>query len=620
MPKPLPERHHAPLLACSPGGEPNVRPHLLAAFAAVSLLALSACSHSQPVLPSGAFSGGSLSLSPFASAPSPCPTFDPPTHRVSGVYQIPSAASGMSAECAIDEALSSGQEVVGYDDTAFYWQSLNEMSQPIPMPSADVSSPTNERKEFEKLAPRGAPVATVFNGVLPLSVVAAVRQGDASVGTFQGYADSKAILDRMLGRWESVNAGLVTDAFAPAAPPSPKPLTHDPKVWMEVGRYSSSSQINDAGHQSGTASAGFVVYRLNTSNPKYDTFLISIQGTNSVTGFNGCKFNGGTGGRGHYCEWTNWVGEALTMHVEIATAGGISALGQIVDSQPKNSVSTGTYELSEGADLKAEVNCSVTDAAGVEGSNASSSSAYNSCGVTAGGTYSTKATQTWNVQSRNIRNRTAPNGTKADFGMAFSGWNGNSCTNPGSLPDDLKSTGDFGASAIVRIPRYAIYTSSTPRLRLIAVYRGATASWYYFLSCSDANPAQAAEALSPEFELPTFSVQPTNLSVSAGNSVKFAIYSKNPELDCGLMPSLWLFQGGKFIAPAKAGLEITADNQTALAILRKRAELAPRVQTWTVAASSKSTKGTYTLFVDTHPGGESDSTRLGGIPVTLTIN
>jgi len=390
---------------------------------------------------------------------------------------------------------------------------------------------------------------------------------------------------------------------------------------MEVGRYGGTAQINDAGHQSGSASAGFVVYRLNTKNPMYDTFLITIQGVNSVTGFNGCKFNGGSGGRGYYCEWAmGAIHEALTVQASLASEGTVSALGQIVDSQPKNAVSSGTYTLEEGADLKAEVNCSVTDTAGVEAGDKSASSAYDSCGVTAGGTYSTKVTQTWNVHSRNIRNRTAPNGTTADFGMAFSGWNGNSCTNPGSLPDDSKSTGDFGASAIVRIPRSAIYTSPTPRLRLIAPFRGGTASWYYLFTCSDPNVAQGTLALSPVFELPTFSVAPTTIVVTAGSSSRFDIYSKNPELNCGLMPSLWLFKNGKFIAPAKAGLDITADDKTALAILRKSPEQVPRVQTWKITASSAPTKGTYTLFVDTSPGGESDSTRYGGIPVSLTIN
>lgn len=596
-----------------------MRPRVFVVSSALLLFAVAACSRSQSVLPSGNLSSESRYPIRVDSAPSPCATFEPPIHSVSGVYDIPANASGSTAECAVNEALASGEEVIGYGDLPFFWQSVSALTAPIPISSARVSSPAEPAPfRYSKIVPPGAPRATVSNGMLPLSAIAAIRRTDGVVETFQGFADSTSILNGMLNQWQHTHAQTRLGAEAPAAK---NLLVRDPKVWMELARAGNSVQINDDGRQSGTASTGFVIYRLNTGNKLYDTFLVTVEGNNSVTGFNGCVFNGGSGGRGYYCEWINAVGNGLRVNAYLSTPGNASApLGKITDAQPKNATTSGTYEISEGADLTAEANCAVTDSAGLA-TNASSASSSSSCGVKIGGTYSTKVTQTWDVKSRTIVNYTAPQGaTTGDWAMKFNGWNSDSCGKAGTLPADLKNAGDFGAAEIIRIPRNLIYTSSKPSLMLVGSYQGGTGAWYYLFSCSDLRESRAGNAVYQTFALPEFAVNRTAITIKAGGSDQFVITSKNPNLDAGLIPSLSLVGRGKVINPQSVGLDIAADNRSALAIKSKDEARMPLVQTWTITAASSATKGTYSLFLDTFPGGETDSTRSGPLEVTLTIN
>jgi hypothetical protein len=582
-----------------------MRAHLPLVFATLWLLAFSACSQSQSALP------------PSAASSESCDNFEPPTESLHGVYDIPSNASGSSAECATDEALASGQEVVGYGDMPFFWQSLDALSQPISMPLAIASSPPNEPREFEKVAPPGAPRAPVSNGTLPLTVAAAYRQTNGVVDTFQGAAASNPALDGLLTEF---SAGAGADGQRRVEQPNLQAFTIDPKVWMELGSYNSSVSVDASGRISGTASGGYRIYRLNTRNPRYDYFLVTLDGLNKVQGFNNCKYDFPR----YYCEWLN---RGLRLSVYFARISDARVgVGEVTEAQPKSEVTQGKYEVAEGADLKAELNCSVSDSAGSEdlvrpgpvGAQVQPQDAE--CGVTAGGTYSTKVTLTWDIKSRTVHNYTAPLGTTADWDMTFGGWTPETCKG-GPFPEDSKTSGDFGAAAIIRVPRDVIYNSSAPRLMVVAQIQGRTTAWEYLLRC-DGYEYQSGWAQYPIFELPTFSVDANatkGLTVPAGGSAKFVITSKRPDLLTGIPASLWLVKDGTIKKFSDVGLKATADNETALAIARKTWDIIPRVQTWTVTAGATAPKTTYVLYVDTYPGGETDSVRLRPIAVPLTI-
>ncbi len=578
-----------------------MKPHVSVVFAALFFLALSACSQSSV---------------PSAVSSQSCDGFEPPVASLHGVYDIPSNASGPSAACTIDEALASGDEVVGRNDLPFFWQSLDALSEPASMPLAMASSPPNEPPQFKKFVPPGAPRASVSNGVLPSLIVAAYRQTNGVVDTFQGDADSSSVLNEMLDQWHQTGAG--PDADATIVQQTIQPFRFDPKVWMNLGNYNGEVAIDASGRVSGRASAAYRVFRLNTRDPKYDYFLITLDGLNKVQGFNDCKYDFPR----FYCEWLN---RGLRLSVRLARSTDPSTgIGNITEAEPKNAITSGKYEISEGYDLKGEISCEVGDSAGVSSQVRPSPFTERlqpqaaKCGVNGGATYSSKVTQTWDVQSRTIHNYTAPSGTTGDWDMTFSGWSDN-CKG-GPFPEDLKTTGDFGAAEIIRVPRDVIYTSSAPRLMLVATFSGRTIGWEYLLRC-DGYEYQSSWALFPTFELPTFFVNATKgLAVSAGSSGQFVITSKIPDADIGLTANLVLIKNGEKLDPKDVGLKITADDRTAYAILSNRPDIMPRVQTWTVTASATAPKTTYKLYVDTVPGGETDNVRLGPIEVPLTIN
>ena len=521
----------------------------------------------------------------------------------------------MSAECAVDEALASGQQVVGYGDMPFFWQTLGVLSEPVPMPLAIASSPPNVPVEFTKVVLPGTPRASIDSGILPLSVVAAYRQTDGTVNTFQGGADSSSELNEMLGQWHPTAAG--PDAGALGEPHSLQPFKFDPSVWMNLGSYNASASIDASGHVSGTANGAYRLYRLNTRDPRYDYFLITLDGLNKVSGFNGCVYKFPT----NYCEWLN---RRLKLSVYLARVSDPkTGIGNIIEAEPKSAATSGKYEISEGADLTAEVNCSVGDSAGVAkgGKNPAVTGALQpretGCGVSGGATYSSKVTQTWDIQSRTVHNFTTPLGTTGDWEMTFTGWEDN-CKG-GPFPEDSKTAGDFGAATIIRIPRDVIYTSPAPRLMVVASVQGGTVGWEYLINCKGFE-YRSGWAVFPIFELPVFFVSPTTIAVPAGGSRQFTINSKVPDADIGLTPSLLLVKNGKILDPASVGLDITADDRTAIAIYQKRPDIVPRVQVWKITASPTAAKTTYTLFVDTSPGGETDNVRRGPIEVSLTIN
>lgn len=582
-----------------------MRPHALVLFAALSLVAFSACAQSQSAIP-------------LATSSQSCGNFEPPAESLHGVYDIPSNASGTSAECAADEALASGQEIVGYGDIPFFWQSLDALSAPIPMPLAIASSPPNVPREFKKYAPPGAPLASVSNGTLPLSLVAARRQTSGVVDTFQADADSSSELNDLLAQWHKT--GTRADAGAPVEHPNVEPFKIDPKVWMELGSYFGSVAIDAPKHVSGNASGGYNIYRLNTRNPRYDYFLVTLDGLNKV------EFNCRDGGTVYYCEWLN---HSVQLSVYLAQdSNPKKGIGEVVDYAPTSEVSTGTYTNEEGAELKAELNCTVGDSAGAEalvrGGPVSPQVRPQDaeCGATAGGTYSTKVTVTWNVKSRSVHNYTVKNGTTADWDMTFAGWP-DGCHNKG-IPDDSKTSGDFGAAAIVRVPRDLIYNVNPPRLMVLAQLRGRTLAWdYNVFRCSDGLRYESAWSQAPIFQLPTFSVDPNatqGLTVPAGGSAQFLITSKRTDLLTGIPASFWLAKDGNLIKKfSDVGIKLTPDSETALAMQRKTWDIIPRVQTWTVTAAATTPKGAYILYVDTFPGGETDSVRLRPIIVPLTI-
>jgi hypothetical protein len=573
--------------------------------AALSVLALFACSQSQSTLPTATASSQS------------CNNFEPPLESLHGVYDIPSDASGSSAECATDEALASGQEIVGHGDMPFFWQSLDALSMPISMPLAIASSPPNVPEKFKKAIPPGAPVAKVSSGTLPLTVVAAYRQSNGVVDTFQGDADSSSVLNDMLTQWEKAGSG--PNADAAVEQPDVQPYAIDPKVWMELGSYHGDIAIDASGHVSGRADGGYHIYRLNTRNPRYDYFLITLDGINQAS-FNNCKYEFPR----YYCQWIN-RGVRLSAYLA-KDSNPRAGLGEVIDAAPKSEVTTGTYTSEEGAELKAELNCSVGDSAGAEDLVRPGPVSERvlpqdaECGVTAGGTYSTKVTVTWNVKSRTVHNYTAPNGTTADWDMTFAGWP-DGCKNNG-LPEDSKSTGDFGAAAIVRIPRDQIYNVTPPRLMVVLQLQGRTIGWDYLLSCSDAYQYTSAWSQTPIFQLPTFSVDANatkGLTVPPGGSAKFQVISQRTDLLTGIPASLWLVKDGAIKKFSDVGIKMTPDNETGLAIARKTWDIMPRVQTWTITAGATAPKTTYVLYVDTVPGGETDSVRLRPIAVPLTI-
>lgn len=494
----------------------------------------------------------------------------------------------------------------------FFWQSLDALSEPMPMPLAKASSPPNQPAEFEKLVPPGAPRATISNGTLPLSVVAAYRQTNAVVDTFQGDADSSSVLNEMLGQWYRSGPGPDVEQQ------TLQPFKYDPKVWTNLANSNGEVSIDAAGHVSGKASAAFRVFRLNTKDPRYDYFLVTLDGLNKVTGFNGCEYRFPR----WYCEWLN---RGLRLSVRLAKSTNPSVgIGNITEAEPKNAVTSGKYEISEGYDLKAEVSCEVGDSAGVASRVRTGPLTEHlqpqdaKCGVGGGASYSSKVTQTWDIQSRTVHNYTAPSGTTGDWDMAFSGWSSDTCKG-GPFPEDSKSAGDFGAAAIIRVPRDVIYTSPAPRLMLVATLSGRTIGWEYFARC-DGFDYQSSWALFPTFELPTFFVSATTgLAVPAGGSNQFVITTKIPDADIGLGASLSLFKNGEILKPGDVGLKITADDRTAYAIVAKRPDIMPRVQTWTITATATAPKTTYKLYIDTVPGGATDTVRLGPIEVPLTI-
>lgn len=596
-----------------------MKPHLLIAFVALSLLELPACSRSQSSLPSAAFSSESQSLLPSADSTQSCNNFEPPIRSLHGVYNIPAHAAGPSAECALDEALASGKEVVGYDDIPFLWQSLDALTAPIPMPLAVASSSPKEPAAFRysKVVPPGAPRAWVSSGTLPLSVVAAYRETNGVVDTFQGDADSTSVLNQMLDQWNRAGPG--PHASAAERQNTLQPFKFDPKVWTNFGNFDTSVSINGPGRVSGKGSAGFRVFRLNTKDPKYDYFLITLDGLNQVQGWNDCKYDFPR----FYCEWLN---RGLRLTVYLARINSPQTpIGTIFEAEPKSAITSGKYEISEGAELKTEVNCAVGDQAGMANLVQIYPVAEHlrpqevKCGVNAGATYSSSVTQSWDVQSRNVHNYTAPLGTTGDWDMTFSGWNDQTCKG-GPFPEDLKTAGDFGAAEIIKVDRNLIYGAGQPRLQLAATLRGRTIGWEYLLNCSGSE-YQSGWAIFPTFELPTFYVNTTQLTVRAGGSSQFVVSSKIPDAEIGLGASLWLIKNGTFIKdPSKVGLTVTADNKTAYAIAAKRPDIMPRVQTWTISAATSAEKGTYTLYVDTVPGGATDNVRSGPLEVSLTIN
>jgi hypothetical protein len=419
----------------------------------------------------------------------------------------------------------------------------------------------------------------------------------------------------MLAQWQKSRAGPGADVEQPSV----QPYTIDPKVWMQMGSYFGEAPIDASGHVSGYANGGYRVYRLNTNNPRYDYFLVTLDGLNKV------EFNCRDAGTVYICEWLNHS-VRLSAYLAQDTNPRVG-IGEVVDYGPKSEVSTGTYTNEEGAELKAELNCSVGDSAGAEDVMRSGPVGPQvrpqdtECGVNAGGTYSTKVTVTWNVKSRSVHNYTAINGTTADWDMTFAGWP-DGCHNKG-IPDDSKTSGDFGAAAIIRVPRDKIYNVNPPRLMVVAQLQGRTIAWdYNVFRCSDAIRYQSAWAQTPIFQLPTFSVDPNatkGLTVPPGGSTQFRIISQRTDLLTGIPPSFWLVKDGAIKKFSDVGIKMTADNDTTLAIARKTWNIMPRVQIWTVTANSTAPKATYTLYVDTFPGGETDSVRLRPIVVPLTI-
>jgi hypothetical protein len=466
----------------------------------------------------------------------------------------------------------------------------------------------------------------LISSTLPYQVSAAYEDLTGLVHLFQGASGSMRTLNQMVHDWNQPDS---------VHPWTEKPAggelsyTVDPHVWTEIGDVASQQTMYDGKFSTGTVGGFWQIYRLNTNNPSYDYFMVRYTGNQSVSSFNNCTYDWAK--FGIVCAFAN---KNFVIYGRFQKGKG-QDVGEVIDSSPKSQVVDGTYSAEGGFDLGGQIGCQIGDAPGVSSVGRAvvrPAAFFNrtvtpnvgaKCSPTVSANYSSKVSETWKVQSFSISNYTKPGSSKASWQGSFDLPNAGS----GSCDkyrENAKGSGDMGAIAIFRVKRSDIYNNDgVGKVHFYAQLEGRTTAQSHLLgSCGGFRDwdQYAYNDTWPEFGMPTLKVLQTALSLKAHQgSAKLLIDSKRPLDNVGLAPNLSLFRNGALIDPSSVGLSIWPDDQTGYAIQNDQGSAYPRLQTWTITSSNAQT-GTYTLFIDTAPGGQTDSTRSGPIAVSITVN
>jgi hypothetical protein len=381
----------------------------------------------------------------------------------------------------------------------------------------------------------------------------------------------------------------------------------DARAWSAFTIYSSQVNLLDEGRATGLAVNSGSYYRLNTRDPDNDYFLLEMVGLEQVREFNGCPFDARRASR--YCEYLNG---GFTMETSLMVNG--APVGSVVDDSPRGRIDHRYYAVSVGASLANEVSCE----AGWTGGLMVAAPAVAPC------TKPLSAVATYNYYPETVtgENLTQLGASTVQWRAEFVGMDHPHCK--GNFPSNSTSEGNIGAFAIVRVPRGALYgANASPTLtisdkndafnRSYRVAAGSCAGLTTF-NHRDRN-AHAREDLLPEFKV---AAAAHGLRVHADGTATLAIDSHTVYDFRGLAPSLEFLNNGAIVDPKSVGITFSPDAATAYALQPKSSGTFPAHGTWTISAHN-AIKGTYTVLVDSAPGGQADRLRNGPIAVTLTV-
>lgn len=408
-------------------------------------------------------------------------------------------------------------------------------------------------------------------------------------------------------------------SFPPAAgiPGAPDPLALQPhqrwttkidhRVWTPFTAYNTQLNLADEGKNSGWALQGGTIFRMNTRDPDYDYFLLELNGYEKVLEFNGCPYDARRAAR--YCEYMNG---GFTMKVTLGVEGAV--VGTVTEQSPSGRIDTRYYDMAVGASLASKESCEAGWTPGLM----RAAPAVAACKTP----ISSEASDRYFPESVTGEDLTRTGGDAAEFKANFGSIDSPHCH--GNFPRESTGEGSIAIFAIVRVPRTKLYDSQAhPSIdvvdhmygynRSIRVAAGSCAGLTTF-DHRDSNGYTRPELL-PAFHVPAAA---QGLRVSSTGTVALAIDSHSHYTIEGLQPSLMLERDGAPIDPSSVGLSFEPDSESAAALARKSRWSFPPHGVWMIVAHN-AVKGTYTVLVDTSPGGQADTLRNGPIAVPLTI-
>lgn len=600
---------------------------------------------------------------------------------VGNIYTIPSSdIANLADECRIRDALASGWAVVGYDDNALVVQSLVDTASPVTLDPEDADSVTQapaaligsvEDINPSDLTASASPMPSALElfpngwkgGAYAHVATAAYLGTDGAIveSNFNGESDAElqsevdAWLSSLASDTDGVTAQTVGRSNVDASERRDTPCTVDSdagdcvaktlqqSAWLRLGDGTQTDDIADGRWTAGQMSTAYTLYRLNTVDPNYDWFLVSLRTQLKTNYWNGCN-TGGTRG----CWWFNVADDVTAYMVLISNTS--NPIGTVTAHSPNTPVTSGTYTTSSGFTVGAQAACTYAFQTGndppsnVMGAIArprpeeTTSPTGSTCSAGISGSYSTSVSETWNISSLSTYDETNNGSTSAEWKDAFNTSFGSNCQ--GTPPGNTISSGGGGKLIIFRVPRSALYGSGNAAQTvgiLVHVYAEEANFWTWYGSCIGNNSTGFSMIIWHDsyFSLPQFNVYTSDPRVAPAPSPA-------PALGNGTAPSVTLTRGGSvtlyvtsrsgspdwglafaYQPTDKNGNPLTNISAVGLSATKdffsNVSRVPPQYATLTLSATKTATPGTYYVLFDTNPAGEADQVRSGPIPVQVVV-